>query len=1212
MAAEILANLEETAPGHPLTRYARLSLASFDGNSPERVKCVAALLEEYPENPRVLYWQLQVLRETGRHEDRVLLLRRALDGPGFHPIFLKELAGELSADGRRRFETRRLLLRAHRGFPENSATLVELADLLWVGQKDDRLLDYYRFAAARSDKHEGFARTWFFAARVLHKDESVLAWLRWRFDTFGARSGAPAVTLASCLDHLARTADALSLLDEALLLRPEDGELLVQAAGFFTRSGRIERARELLDRARGRCPESQWQRAYASLLDRLGAPTDALGLWQEILHREPLAVDAHRETARLLSRLRGEREALDHLAAACERFPHHNGLGEIHLSWLRDNHVKKAIQVARSLIGIHPAGSWARRELAILLNRDGRLQEALEEAREVLALSPGEPASHGIAAMLASADGNRGEAELRLHEAIRLDVNYGWAVEELIGQQHGTAAKRAALDFVRSEMIRQVLNGDMLHTYRGVAYPVVEPTELLSQLREIWEARPDLWETWSTLSAQSLDAGNVDEALALAVEATERFPLLPGAWRDLASIHRLRGEKEEAIKAIRQAVELNPDWELAWRIEADYLEDSGHRIEAIETLRRAARRLPLEGFVHAMLASLLWRYGETEEAWKTASDLIRRDPGFEFLWRQLTEWSGLLGRREELVALARQTTIDRPGEARSWLILAQVLPFPDVSEELSALDRAISLNPRLEDAYDQKAVALCRNGRFDEAEATLRSGPWGDPLPMTLEGRLAWMSSVRGNSKEALEKMTSVVDRHRDYYWGWERCAEWAEVTHDSEAWKRAAGELMRLAPRDPAPCFNAAVAEEAAGNRAESTRLLRRALHLDPGYPAAAGRLLSYLSEKGSYDELESFASEILEGGPTRAAVRGARALAAALRGDRSSVEHQLEKLTAETEYVYETSNTIHRAFQEKMPRKMRQAYQASLDLAVRERRIGPSFARLWLMDRIGSNRWDVWKHFEDWINRLGERSLPAILEYLDRIGSSGRAGQILPMIVAKHGAFLREYTEAWGKMGYALTTSGLHPANLAWLADAPRRADAEGWILANLVASLRHLDREDEAIQVSREAVGRGLQDQTWDWHLALAAYGDALNGDAKSARRLLSTWGSGESPPTYAAFSRMASAMCEVIENAESGHAKAAFRSELSKLRRDLKDMIKPDGRMRKSYRRTINAMASRAGCWLPVWQRPWPGEIGWFQAILLVIGFFLVLGLVFWEP
>ncbi len=95
-------------------------------------------------------------------------------------------------------------------------------------------------------------------------------------------------------------------------------------------------------------------------------------------------------------------------------------------------------------------------------------------------------------------------------------------------------------------------------------------------------------------------------------------------------------------------------------------------------------------------------------------------------------------------------------------------------------------------------------------------------------------------------------------------------------------------------------------------------------------------------------------------------------------------------------------------------------------------------------------------------------------------------------------------------------------------------------------------------------------------------------------------------------MASAMCEVVEHSNTPNARTTLRRELKKLRADLKTMVKPDPRLRNSYRRSTRAMAARARGWLPWWQRSWPGEIGWFEAILLAIGFIAMLGLIFWEP
>lgn len=799
-ATSILDELESEAPGHLLTRFARFSLAAFDGNSLEREKCIAEFLGDYPENPRVIHWRLQHLRESGCFEDRIALLRGTVDKPGSHPVFLRELAAELASDGRLSRDAQRFLRRAHRVFPADSSVVVELADLFWRESRDPNLLDYYRFAAARSDKHEGYARTWFLAARHHGRDGEVLDWLRRRFSDYGDRSGAPAITLADCLDHLSRTEEALRLLDEAIKRRPDDGDLLVYTARLAIRYGLVERGRGHLAKAQGRCHDGMWLRALATLHQRLGETGDALATWQRVLEREPLAVDGHRAVAHHLSLLVGESAASVHLKEACERFPHHAGLAEIRLARLRDVQPEEALGVARQLVAILPANAWARRELAILLDKTGRPEEALVEAMEALAIAPRDPASHGVAASLLSKAGRHEKASGHLRTSIELDVNYGWAVDELVNLQRNTGAKREILDFVRGEMVRQVLDGNMLHSYRSTAYSVVNPSELLEQLREVWEARPDLWESWSVLAAQALDTGDGEEALRLSREATERFPLLPGAWRDLAQIHRLRGERVEAIAAIRRAVELNPDWELAWRMEAEYLEETGRPEEAIATLERAVRRLPTEGAPRAVLAAMLWRAGRLDEAWEVGSKLAVEDPGFDFIWDQLGQWASVTGRRAEVVRLARQVADDRPGEARSWMILAKALPLAEVAGELEAYAKAIELNPRLEEAYDLKAVALARSGRLDEAAKCLRSGPWDGHHPASLEGRLAWLESVRGDTAKALAEMSAVLERNCDYYWGWERCAEWAEATGDREAWRRAVRELIRLAPGMPRP----------------------------------------------------------------------------------------------------------------------------------------------------------------------------------------------------------------------------------------------------------------------------------------------------------------------------------------------------------------------------------------------------------------------------
>ncbi|WP_075090339.1 tetratricopeptide repeat protein [Verrucomicrobium spinosum] len=175
-------------------------------------------------------------------------------------------------------------------------------------------------------------------------------------------------------------------------------------------------------------------------------------------------------------------------------------------------------------------------------------------------------------------------------------------------------------------MIVQVLNGETLHVYRVLAYGLIEPRELMAHLREVWQARPDLWEAWSVLISQTQDAGELEEAARLAEEASRRFPLLPGAWRDLGQIMRLQGRNEESLRAFRRTTELNPDWDQAWQDLAQLQEDLGQAEDALHTLRTALKRMPRENNLRMLLAIFLWRAGERQEPWELVESCLRDDP----------------------------------------------------------------------------------------------------------------------------------------------------------------------------------------------------------------------------------------------------------------------------------------------------------------------------------------------------------------------------------------------------------------------------------------------------------------------------------------------------------------------------------------------------------------------------------------------------------
>src|SRR5262249_14256528 len=145
----------------------------------------------------------------------------------------------------------RLLNRVFRFRPYDEGALAILGNMLWDQRRFGEALELYGFAACLGDKDEGLARSWFTAARHFKETERTLRFLQKRFERFGARSGQLARTLYWAYTQFERSAEALDVLDRALRMRPDDGDLLLFVAQARSKHGDFQRAAELLRGAEG-------------------------------------------------------------------------------------------------------------------------------------------------------------------------------------------------------------------------------------------------------------------------------------------------------------------------------------------------------------------------------------------------------------------------------------------------------------------------------------------------------------------------------------------------------------------------------------------------------------------------------------------------------------------------------------------------------------------------------------------------------------------------------------------------------------------------------------------------------------------------------------------------------------------------------------------------------------------------------------------------
>jgi tetratricopeptide (TPR) repeat protein len=1139
-AAAECAALGAEAPDHRLTWHARRVLALYDADPAELLACADGLLRLFPGDQLCLLLRLSCLRDQARRDELIGALDAECARRDADPLFRRLRAREALADAREHPRAIRLLRHALRRRPYDEGALATLAQLLWAQRRFGEALELFGFAACLGDKDEGLAREYFIASQHLGRAGQTLALLRRRFERFGARSSQPALTLYWALEAGNRAHEGLAVLDEALALRPE-GELLLFAAARRAENGDFDRAAALLARAEGRCPHAGWLRASAALAEARGDAPVALALWRAVVQAEPAALDAARAVAGHLAGLEGRPAALAFLRAACARFPHNYPLQELLSAWLRDEGPVAQEPVVRHIIAIHPGDAWARRELAAVLTEQGRLDEAEAELGQARLLEPESPSYWCVGGALRQRQGRLAEAREAYRAALRLSVDNDWAIARLMQTAETLAERREALTFLEGELRRQVIFGDGLLAFQQYARWTLTPDELLAVLRDGHSARPELWQAWSALIAQLRETGRADEAHALAAQATERFPLVPALWLELALVCEARGDAEGEAAALGKASQVRPGWAAPLRLLGECHLRGGRLAEARPLLERALALAPLDAVGHGSLAGALWQAGEKEAALERVRTALRLDPGHVWAWERLGEWSAELGRPEVPEAQARELAGARPGEARSWLQLAQTLSRPeDTDERLAALDRALALNPQLQDASDLRAVLLASVGRWDEAEAACAPTAWDGTPPLILRGRLAWLKAQRGDVAAAIAGMRAALAEDPDYHWGWTQLADWVR-NHGTPQEQREAGDnLVRLAPGRALGYGYRGEGRDRCGDRAGAKEDFRRAFELAPTYNFAGMNLFDMQLADG---ELDAAAATLaaLKAGEDDAYVRAREAMLAARRGDRAGALKALREVAtmeAGSDWPVEAAVAA-------LAHAGWAGWQAdaagALGEALAEPGAVPVAARQWVRLCTDAGHWGCARRLDELLTR-GPVGAAALDAYVFSLGRH-RKRNLLEECVAHHREALRAHPQAWGAVGYAYARLEDYAAVCDWCHDWASRESARPWMLMNLVLSLRYRGRRIEANAVSRHTVTLG-RDHCTTFHLVWLAFDEALAGRAVEGLGCLDGIEADGLDPTHRYVRALVAALADV-QGAAPWDRRAAFAAARRRL-------------------------------------------------------------------
>lgn len=1090
-ALQALLLLRDRFPGGDLTWRSERNLALYDGDEPRILAATEVLLERFPDDHVLQLSRLTSLFEVRGQQAGEAYLSELVARPQPDALLLTRWAHRLAQDSSRLDQADHVIRRALRRDGGCGRAWSQLSDQLWARHGVAPAVAPARWASTLMPTEEWAATQYARATRLVGRPDEGLAWLALRDQTWGDRSGQPAITWAEELGQLQRDAEAESVLAAALRRRPGDAALRLFLAERALGGQRLEEADNHLAAATDAAAPAKL-RLRALLLEERNDLTAALEAARAAIALEPLQLSHHRLLLRLLRRLYGDVQALAMWRPLPDAHPSHFGLQKLLYDALPDQPEPINAQLDR-LQEQHPGVVWLQRERAVQASRQNRHDEAVALAQAALQLAPESPASHDVLAYCLLRRDGPAAALPHLERALRRDAEYEPAWLRLLDISDATNL-RAHVDLLAAEMQRQVLLGDGLLQFQAEAHRAWSAEEILTLLDSLRQRWPALWQGPVAQAQQLSRMGRIDDALDIFAAAAERFPTLPRVHVERADALRLAGRLDEARSSCATALTLSPSWNRAVRLQLDLLCKYGSDWDAGERLLQRALSTR-DGWCDADLIGLLaWVHEgqrRDEDARAAAQRSLLIDPRPDWIWALVMRVSERAEAPALFDSVVDAVVTHRPGDAAAWLVRAE--HARDDAEGLAAAVLAIELQPRLEAAWLARLRRLALLGRIDEAQSWLSRLPWPSPAPLSLRAwapRLAW---ARDEQTQAISQLRRLREEAPYDEALCVRLADWLDERNDNVGYLEVARELVTLAPLESRSHGYLGHALVKCDRFSEALEPLLRAVELSPSYTFAVRQLVRAAREAGKPESVQA-ALQTLWPFHRDVPLACDGLEMAALAGLRAEAEAWLERLLPLEDFDIDHCRRAVAA--------LRQAgWGAWLHSRVEAHLAsggGPVGLGLdWLEQ--GTMKQGVLRTAWGASGMLRGATRPHLAVALLRWLGDREAKLMLGIMLRRHEAHLRQHAINWGEVSFALSRMNLHAATVRWLADWRQQARPPHFAMANLAGSLAVLKRWAELEAVVQSTLERFpyLNDMRL-WQLLLLARRGDLEGLAAALDR------------------------------------------------------------------------------------------------------------------
>ncbi|MBS1808981.1 MAG: tetratricopeptide repeat protein [Acidobacteria bacterium] len=1087
-ANSIYQTMQQRFDGHRLTLQAKLILAECDSDHAQMLACYEKLVELFPEDSYFKLKKAHCLRMTASRSKRLEYLQKTCKQKMASPLLWQEYALALSEDARQSSAALRWIQKTFRRGCLESPSVRLFADIRWQQQQQTEALELHRFATCLSNNDEQAAQSFFQAAIHLGQTEAALEFLSQRWQR--QKTVASIQTLVQAFVQIGKVKEAFATLEAGLEWLPLEGKLKLFAAEMHARHGLNAQATSLLEEARAQVSSNDWLRTGALVATVHGQWSEALWHWLQFVEANPLCAEAVQHAAQLLSAVETPQTAIDFLRERLRRQPSANQLRTLLVERLRSN-PSLAEPELRLMLKHDANNDWALRTLATVLLDLRRNEEALTVSETACRSNLFHPENQFVRGQVLVRLNRPPEATEAFRSAIKLSAEHAGSMQNLVSASMTLPEQREALRFLLQEIPHQPKADQALDRFRVLAKGILEPEELLQCLQTTLQQRPDLPLAWSAVVAQLLEMQRSDEAYALAIQATERFPLLARAWFDLALVLEAKSDTEHQIKALRRALIFDPGWVQATQKLAESCERIDQLAQARMLIERAITYDPLNYNHYGLLADILWKLGHKESALSAMQHALSLAPDYNQGWQTVDLWSEQLQRPSLAQECARALVEQRPGDPRVWFAVARTLYGNDVvSEQLTALDQALNLNPRFVEAYVLRASLLAAAGRYDEALRACRPSALAPDYPAELLSTEAFLAAQCGDLQLALKKMRTVLKDAPDYAPGWDHIARWYRTLEREKEYLEAARNLTRLQPQSAVAHGGLGEALLRNGDRDGAKAAFQQALALSAEYAFAGLTLFDLHVEDNNLRAAAEVLSR-LEPVIDKESL-ALRALTLAIKTEnQAQVQKHLVNLCLSPMHSTDLNNAVESV----ATTRLHKILDTVLEEVLAEPTVNPHVGKLWAERCALQNRPDhCLKRLHQMATSPGKLWHTAAATFLEICARNG-ATEHVQKFVRKYRNLLQQETTSWSAVGTAFYLLGDRQEMVEWMSNWQKRENVSPEMLWNLALALRDLHRDDEAREVGQFAVTLPEDDRTCS-HLALLSLDEALAGRIRAA--------------------------------------------------------------------------------------------------------------------